>query len=232
MKKFLIMSTLLILGSSAFAADTVIVENLNMENFWKNNGIREEKVLSVAENILYKNRINKRIPLNVISKTEVNAYSETFTKTVNVYSGILPFIQNDDELAFILSHEIAHSIEAYGGPIKFVAMNCNSKKYELKSDLKGIDYMVTAGYNPIAAITITNRITAEPLWDWGFMSTHPKGSTRVLAMYKYIYKKYPQYLTSDMTNSVSYKNFQYAMEREIKSFEQKEYNRKVKNGAL
>ena len=142
----------------------------------------------------------------------------------------MPYIKNDDEMAFILSHEIAHSVEAYGGAIKFVAMKCNSKKYEMKSDLKGIDYMVTAGYNPIAAITISNRIFQEPMWDWGFSSSHPKGSKRLIAMYKYIYKKYPQYLTSEMTQSTSYKNFEYAMTRDIKTFQQKEKNRQVKNG--
>ena len=90
--------------------------------------------------------------------------------------------------------------------------------------------MVMAGYNPIAAITISNRIFQEPMWDWGFSSSHPKGSKRLIAMYKYIYKKYPQYLTSEMTQSTSYKNFEYAMTRDIKTFQQKEKNRQVKNG--
>lgn len=232
MKKILTALFLLVIGSSAFAADSILIENMNLENYWEKNGLREEKVLNIGEKLLYKNKINKRVPFAVIGKSDINAYSETFTKTVNVYAGILPYIKNDDEMAFILAHEIAHSIEAYGGPIKFIAMNCNSKKYEMKSDLKGIDYMVTAGYNPIAAITITNRIMEEPMWDWGFASTHPKGSKRLIAMYKYIYKKYPQYLTSDMTKSISYKNFLYAMDKEIKSFEQKEINRKHKNGDL
>lgn len=232
MKKFLVMAAVLMIGCNAFAADNILIENVNLENYWQKNGLREEKVLNIGEKLLYKNKINKRIPFKITGGTQINAYSDTFNKTVNVYSGLLPYIQNDDELAFIMSHEIAHSIEAYGGPVKFVAMNCNSKKYELKSDLKGIDYMVTAGYNPIAAITISNRVFGEPLWDWGFWSTHPKGSKRVMEMYKYIYKKYPQYLDSEMTKSVAYKNFLYAMEREIKSFEQKEKARQMKNGDL
>ena len=103
-------------------------------------------------------------------------------------------MDNDSELAFVLSHEIAHTIEAYGGTMKYIAMTANSKKYEYKADLNGIDYMVKAGYDPIGAITISNKIFAEPVLDWGFFATHPKGSKRLLAMYKYIYVKYNYYL--------------------------------------
>ena len=230
MKKFLIVLALVMLGSSGFAEETVILENSHSENFWNKIGVKEEKITDIGEKILCANKINKRVPFNVNPKNIANAYSETYNKTVTVYMGIMPYIKNDDEMAFILSHEIAHSVEAYGGAIKFVAMKCNSKKYEMKSDLKGIDYMVMAGYNPIAAITISNRIFQEPMWDWGFSSSHPKGSKRLIAMYKYIYKKYPQYLTSEMTKSTSYKNFEYAMTRDIKTFQQKEKNRQVKNG--
>lgn len=232
MKKFLVMTALILIGTCAFAEDAYLINNVSMENFWKQNGIREEKILTVAEKVLYKNKINKRIPLNIVYKSGANSYSQTFTKVVNIQTGLLPYVQNDDELAYVISHEIAHSVEAYGGLIKLAAMNCNSKKYELKSDLKAIDYMVSAGYNPIAAITLSNRVLPEPLYDWGFTSTHPKGSKRIMEMYKYIYKKYPVYLTSEMTKNMSYKNFEYAMEREIKTFEQKEKNRKVKNGDI
>ena len=68
-------------------------------------------------------------------------------------------------------------------------MSFNSKKYEYKADLKSVDYMVKAGYNPIYAITVGNKIFDEPLWDWGIVYSHPKGSKRLLEMYKYIYKK-------------------------------------------
>lgn len=112
-------------------------------------------------------------------------------------------------------------------------MTSNAKKYELKADLNGIDYMVKSGYDPIAAITIMNKIAGEPVWDWGFMSTHPKGSKRLIAMYKYIYVKYPQYLNSPLTKTNSYKNFEYAMNKEIKEFQLKQRKRQQKQeGAL
>lgn len=41
-------------------------------------------------------------------------------------------MDNDDELAYVLSHEIAHSVEAYGGMIKYLAINANSKNMSKK----------------------------------------------------------------------------------------------------
>ena len=219
MKKFLVLLGVILLGTAAFADVMYVETNLNMDNFWEKNGKDEQKVLNIGHRILYKNKISKRIPIIMNrSTTEINATSQIFDKTVTVYSGILPYIDSDDELAAVMAHEIAHSVEAYGGPIKYIAMNVNSKSYEIKADLKGIDYMVNAGYNPIAAIIVATKIYPEPMWDWGFTSTHPKGSKRVMAMYKYIYKKYPQFLNSDMTHSIYYRNFEFAMEREIQGY--------------
>ena len=175
-----------------------------------------------------KNKIDKRASIYVASKSIAQASSNSYYKDIIIYAGMLNLIDNDDELAFILGHEMAHSHEAYGGFVKLMAMNLNSKNYEYKSDLKAIDYMVKAGYDPISAIIIGNKIFEEPLYDWGFLATHPKGSKRLLAMYKYIYRKYPQYLTSEKTNSPYFKNFEYMFEDELKSFKHKESVRKQK----
>ena len=234
MKKILVVLMALMLGTGAFAETLYFETDVNMKNYWEKNGKDEQKVMTVAQKILYANKINKRIPLEVKrNTTTINATSNPYYKTVTMYTGMLPYFDNDDELAYVLSHEIAHSIDSYGGAIKLVAMNVNSKSYEMKADLKGIDYMVTAGYNPVAAIIMGTKLFQEPIWDWGFTSTHPKGSKRVMAMYKYIYKKYPQYLTSEMTKNIVYQNFLLAMDKEIKAFHAKEKSRNhIKNGDL
>lgn len=89
--------------------------------------------------------------------------------------------------------------------------------------------MVKAGYDPIAAITMGNKIFGEPIWDWGFTYTHPKGSKRLIDMYKYIYVKYPQYINSPLTKTPSYKNFEYAMSKEINAFQQKQKRKHLKD---
>lgn len=229
MKKIFVLLCLMLIGACSFAEEVIVVRGVNMENFWRKKGITEEKVIKVGQKILIDNKISKRVPILVDSKKNINAYSNPYDKIVVIHEGMFFYIDNDDELAFVLSHEIAHSVEAYGGIIKYMAMNSNSKKYEQKADLNGIDYMVRAGYDPIAAITMGNKIFGEPVWDWGFTYLHPKGSKRLIEMYKYIYVKYPQFLNSPLTKSPSYKNFEYAMSKEINAFQQKQKRKHMKD---
>lgn len=228
MKKFLVLLGVMLIGTCSLAEEIYVIRGVNFGNFWKKKGIDEEKVLSVGQKIMMDNKIPKRIPIFVANNKSVNASSNLYDKTVTINSGTFLYIDNDDELAFILSHEIAHSVDAYGGMIKYMAMNANSKKYEQKADLNGIDYMVKAGYDPIAAITMGNKIFGEPIWDWGCTYLHPKGSKRLIEMYKYIYVKYPQYLNSPLTQTASYKNFQYSMSKDILEFQQKQKKRRMK----
>ena len=229
MKKILVLLGVLLIGTTSFADEIMVIQGTNLNNFWRKKGIDEEKVLKVGQKIMMDNKISKRVPIFVNSNNKVvNATSTPYDKTVNIYSGMFLYIDNDDELAYVLSHEIAHSVEAYGGMIKYMAMNANSKKYEQKADLNAIDYMVKAGYNPVAAITMGNKIFGEPVWDWGFTYLHPKGSKRLIDMYKYIYVKYPQYLNSYLTNTPSYKNFEYSMRKDITEFQQKQKRRRMK----
>lgn len=228
MKKILLLLGVLLIGSCTFAEEIVVIRGVNMDNFWKKKGIDEQKVILVGQKIMLDNKIAKRVPIWVDNKKTINAYSRTYDKIVIIHEGMFFYIDNDDKLAYVLSHEIAHSVEAYGGMMKYMAVNANSKKYEQKADLNGIDYMVNAGYDPIAAITMGNKIFAEPVCDWGFTSTHPKGSKRLMDMYKYIYVKYPNYLNSPLTKSPSYKNFEYSMAKEIREFQQKQKRRQLK----
>jgi len=225
MKKFLVVLFALMFGTCTFAESIYVINDRNMSNYWEKKDIDTKNVLTVAYKIINKNKLKKRIPVFVDSSRTVNAYASSNDKQIVVYKGILNYIDNDDELAYILSHEMAHSIDFYGGYMKLLAMKTNSKSYEMKADLKGIDFMVTAGYNPVAAITMGTKIFGEPYYDWGFNYTHPKGSKRVMAMYKYIYKKYPKYLNSEMTQHICYQNFLYAMDKEIKSFHAREKSR-------
>ena len=232
MKKILI-TLIVLLFSLAVKADTILIEtNLNMDNFWQKNGKETEKVLHITRKIIHDNDL-KRVPVYVTkAEKTVNATTNTYSKQVHVYSGIFPYVDNDDELAFILSHELAHAQEAYGGAIKLIAMSFNSKKYEYKSDLKAIDYMVKSGYNPIAAILLGDKIFDEPLWDWGFAYTHPKGSKRLMKMYEYIYKKYPTYLTTSMAKTVAFVDFTKQNEKEVAAFQQKLARKKKKIQSL
>lgn len=206
--------------------DTDNESYITMENIWIRNGKYEEKVINIGSKLLYDNKINKRVPFRISRDNVINASSSNFNKIVTIHKGIFPYIDNDDEMAFVIGHEISHSLDAYGGVPAWLASTFNSKHYEYKSDLTSIDMMVKSGYNPVAAITCSNKFMAEPQWDFGF--SHPKASKRLLQMYKYIRVKYPDALRSSMAvNNIHYINFKRAMDRDIKEFEQKKLHKEL-----
>ena len=219
----------LVFGLSANADFVQLDTDVDMNNFWGKSGKDTQKVLDVQSKIVNVNKLNKRAPIVLYSAPKtINASASYMDKSIYVYTGILPYIDNDDELAFLISHEIAHCIDFYDGPLKVVAMRLNLKEYETKADLIGIDMMVKAGYNPISAICIMNKITGEFVWDNWIFYSHPKGSTRMINMYKYIYKKYPSALNSDMVQNINYQNFTYSSQKELNEFKLQEKLRKNK----
>ena len=75
-----------------------------------------------------------------------------------------------------------------------------SRGQETRADLASIDYLVKAGYNPLAAISMLNKISGNY---FDFFSDHPSGKNRIKKSYKYTEKNYPEYLEKGY-NSVSY----------------------------
>ena len=51
--------------------------------------------------------------------------------------------------------------------------------------------MVNAGYNPLASISMLNKISGNY---FDFFSDHPSGEKRIKKAYKYIQTNYPEYI--------------------------------------
>lgn len=233
MKKFLVLLFLLCISTRVYAESFESDQPNDMTHFWEHNGRYEQKVLDVGSKLINANKLDKRVAIYVKRDQKVmNANAHYMDKSVHIYTGILPYFDNDDELASVIGHEIAHCLDYYDGPLKLISMQLNSKEYESKADSIGIDMMVKAGYNPIAAICAMNKISGESVWDSWFLTSHPKGSVRLLNMYKYIYRKYPSALNSEMVHNVNYENFVNSQQKEINEFKQQEKirsNKKIEN---
>lgn len=197
MKKLLLaIAVLMFTNSTCFALDV----DLNKE------GQYQKKVMDMGFSILNANRIEKRVVFQYKDNRSVNAYANSLDKSVVVLRGIAPYVDDDAELAGILSHEIAHNVDYYGGFFRKLAMNFTPKKYEQKADKIAVDYMVKAGYDPVALITILNKIGGQA--DYEFLETHPLTSKRLASIYEYIYKKYPAYLVdNEYKENIYYQNF-------------------------
>lgn len=229
MKKFLVLLCLFSIGLGASAEFGDFEPNVGMANFWEKNGKSQQKIIDVGSKVINANKLDKHVSVQMYRNLNmVNAEAHFLDKNVYIYAGILPYIDNDDELAYLVSHEIAHCLDFYDGFFKLVAMKFNSKEYETKADLIGIDMMVKAGYNPIASIIEVNKISGESVFENFIFWSHPKASRRMMNMYKYIYKKYPSYFDSDMTTNVHYQNFTYCCGKQINEFKRNEKLRSKK----
>lgn len=221
MKKLFVCIVSLMLTMSACFADEL---RLDKETQF------QKKVMETGFRILNANQINKRMTFYYVNTKDVNAAAYSASKRICVYKGLLPFLDNDNELAAILSHEIAHGIDYHEGYLRRLAMGFRPSKYEKKADKKAVDLMVNAGYNPVSLIIVLNKITGEPSFsdDFGFR-THPVGSERLAYIYEYIYAKYPAYLAdNEYKNNLYYQNFLLVSKKERNLIRQK-YQEKYVN---
>ena len=192
-------------ASYAFSVgDTDIISNQNVVE-------TQNRIDKIGFNILNSNGIEKRTVFDFdISRTK-NAYSRYSDRQIVLYRGLYNHLTTDDEIAAVLAHEISHSVDSYNGGLRGfftpVAYHFATKKYEYKADKRGVDYMVNAGYNPVAMIVVMSKSFPQARFDWWWCA-HPLTSRRMMQVYEYIYKKYPEYLVNNKyKDNLYYQNF-------------------------
>jgi len=229
MKKILsilfLVFTFISVQHSAFADATTGTNSTN----WDSKASLE-RVNRIGNVLLTKNNLPQGITFTVSDEDAVNAYAD-INKEVHVYKGLLKYVDYDHELAGVISHEMGHIINGHcakqtllnaainsvttnianntkttAGNIAVAAGNQLatskiSRNDEFEADLTGVDLMVKAGYNPLAMISVLNKITGNYI---DVLETHPSGEKRLMNIYNYISYNYPQY-TKEVYNTDSYK---------------------------
>jgi predicted Zn-dependent protease len=104
---------------------------------------------------------------NVIEEDKINAFCLPGGKIV-VYTGILPVAQNDDQLATVISHEIAHALahhsnervtRSQSGHVNFLVSKAYDRRQESEADHIGVFLMTFAGYDPQEAVRFWVRMS-------------------------------------------------------------------------
>lgn len=213
------------------------VSTVNKVHFGKNiSDVDGNNVVNkIGKKLMTASGIDKNIYFAYSTESTVNAQTE-INGTVTVFKGIMGCCENEDELAFVIGHEIGHADGYHGAKATAVNVGLNyganeaakalnksvssklntfgltkgtwtnaavnkvqdlgnatySKAHENDADLDAIDYMVKCGYNPLAGISILNKIgVAYP----DLFADHPSTDKRVRNIYDYVKQKYPQYIS-------------------------------------
>jgi len=182
------------------------------------------RVNTIGTKLLKANNVNYDIEFKVSNEEDVNAYAN-LDKEIYVYKGLLEFVDNDEELAGVIGHEMGHIINGHcakqgvlGTAFAVVAnmMTKNetvsaigttlaqsklSRNDEFEADISGVDLMIKAGYNPLAMVSLLNKISGDAYID--ILQTHPSGEKRILNVYDYIAYNYSSKLKTGY-NTESY----------------------------
>lgn len=173
----------------------------------------QTRMNEVGFKILNSNRIEKRfmfMAINRVYTRDIWTDVSSVNRIVWIKPTVIPYIDDDNELAAILSHSLAHGIDTYEGALRGYISILNywvaPNKYDLKADKMAVDFMVNAGYNPLALITILNKIGKQYRFD--IFSNHTLASRRMMLIYEYIYTKYPSILVeNEYKDNIYYQNF-------------------------
>jgi predicted Zn-dependent protease len=134
---------------------------------------------------------------NVIQDRRINAFCLPGGK-IAVFTGILPVAQNDDQLATVLSHEIAHALAHHSneritlsesGRVGFLAQKTFSRRQEAEADHIGLFLMTFAGYDPEEALRFwirMSRATQSGGRIPEILSDHPSNEERIQNMRKWV----------------------------------------------
>lgn len=218
MKRFLTLLFLLAFSlNQVFAAEGLLISAKETEE-------QEKNINEIGFRILNSNGIQTRAIFVLDTHRIINAGTSPFSRTIVVYRGMYTRCESDDELAAVLSHEIAHSVNSYkgilNGKFSYISTSLTPRKYEYLADKRGVDYMVNAGYNPVAMIIVLNKNCGQRSTEWH--STHPLTSRRMMEVYEYIYKKYPEYLANNKyRDNIYYQNFLLTSKNNREKFQQK-----------
>lgn len=204
-KKFILCTAILLISQPSYAA-------ADESEIILGNSI-QTRIDNIGTSILNYNKIPKRIVFTYDKKEKKALLStdKVLTKRqVIIYDGLYQSVQTDDELAAMLSREISTATKTYsgmwGGSLDTIQVALGSKKFETVADKRAVDFMVNAGYNPLALIIFINKTCPQKRFDR--FSRHNLTSKRLARIYEYITYKYPQYLeNNEFINNEYYQNF-------------------------
>lgn len=218
MKKFILflaITVFTIFNLNAFAAEEQtkqkIQYDVNTSTQIMTDKDIQNHITEIGFKLLNANKIDVRMIFVYKNKNvKIKGEPGLTKRQIVLYDETLKFAKNEEELAAYIARKICKSAESYdgmfNGTLTSIQVKSAPKKYEIFFDKRAVDFLVTAGYNPIALITFLHK--SEPQRRFDKFSSHNLTSKRLANIYEYIYTKYPSYLVNnEYINDETYQHF-------------------------
>ncbi len=204
-----------------------LIDGARAKGLLANNTAEGQKLASIGsrvskavETFMYDNNMGNKVKnmnweFNLIRNNTANAFAMPGGK-IAFYTGILPILQTDAGIAYVMAHEIGHVVgghhaEIYSqqvaaGGIAAISgifggntvsslvsdgLSITLLKYnrdqEYEADKYGMIFMAMAGYNPEEAIKVEERMGKLTNSNGSdFLSTHPRSMRRIEELKKFL----------------------------------------------
>lgn len=115
--------------------------------------------------------------LTLANSSGLNAWADG--RHIVLTTGMNAFARSDDEIAFVIAHEMAHNILGHFGRrgAKMGIFGRSSRDLELDADGFAVRFMGVAGYQPAAGISFLQH-SQRRMW-WAFSLSHPGFGSRI-----------------------------------------------------
>jgi hypothetical protein len=114
--------------------------------------------------------------LSLLNSNEKNAWSDG--THVAVTTGMLQLAHSDDEVAFVVAHEMAHNM--LGHSSSGTSQIFGARRSEIAADQMAVGLMTYAGYRPQSGVSFLE--TARRRYWWSISLDHPGFGSRIRAV--------------------------------------------------
>jgi len=176
---------------------------------------------TIGQNIIKANNMPNTVTFKVTDNENMNTDVSATTQYIYIYQGDLKYVENDNELAAVVAHEIGHIVNGHNAKsslfntaistfnpntttqngattvdlIKTISSNKVSKSNDKEADITAVDLLSAAKYNPLALISVVYKSDAAIAG--GLLDENLSCEERIMNIYDYANYNYPNTVKAD-----------------------------------
>ena len=198
----------------AFAPANVYAASYNTSTNWFDTK-NVSHVNTIGQNIVKANKMPSTVTFKVTDNENMNTDIAATTQFVYINAQDLKFVENDNELAAVIAHELGHIVNGHNAKssivntaistfnpntstqagattvdlLKTISSNKVSKDNNKEADITAVDLLATAKYNPLALISVVYK--SDVALVGGLMDSNLSCEERIMNIYDYANYNYP-----------------------------------------